>query len=168
MVEITIIPASTFLVVATAIGLALMSNIVTKVLVDIKKERRINAEVSAFNKELRQAVMGKDKAKEGKLRKREKSMRELQLKTSMGRMKVMFITWIPFIGVWYGLSALLGGFGTAVAVMPFEVHTFEMTNLTIGPEGGPIVPYLGLFWWYFVSSLSFGSILAKALGTTMN
>ena len=165
MVEHILIPASTALVVVTAIGLALMSNIVTKVLVDIKREKRIHAEVGDFNKELRASVTAKDKNKETKLRKREKSMRELQLKTSMGRMKVMFITWIPFIGIWYGLSWFLGGFGTAVAVMPFDVGTFDMTNRTIGPLD---VPYLGLFWWYFISSMAFGSILAKALGTTMN
>ena len=168
MVEHILIPASTALVVVTAIGLALMSNIVTKILVDVKREKRIHAEVGAFNKELRASVVAKDKPKETKLRKREKSMRELQLKTSMGRMKVMFITWIPFIGVWYGLSFFLGGFGTAVAVMPFGVDTFAMTNLKIGPEGGPIVEYLGLFWWYFISSITFGSVIAKALGTTMN
>ncbi len=168
MVDHILIPASTFLVVVTAIGLALMSNIVTKLLVDIKREKRIHGEVSAFNKELRASVVAKDKPKETKLRKREKSMRELQLKTSMGRMKVMFITWIPFIGIWYGLSYFLGGFGTAVAVMPFGVSSFEMTNQTIGPVGGPIVEYLGLFWWYFISSITFGSVIAKALGTTMN
>ena len=168
MVEHILIPASTALVVVTAIGLALMSNIVTKILVDVKREKRIHAEVGAFNKELRASVTAKDKTKETKLRKKEKSMRELQLKTSMGRMKVMFITWIPFIGIWYGLSFFLGGFGTAVAVMPFEVTQFNMTNMTIGPRGGPIVEYLGLFWWYFISSMTFGSIIAKALGTTMN
>jgi len=168
LVEHVLIPASTALVVVVAIGLALMSNLVTKKMVDVKREKRIHAEVGAFNKELRASVVAKDKPKETKLRKREKAMRELQLKTSMGRMKVMFITWIPFIGIWYGLSFFLGGFGTAVAVMPFGVSQFDMTNLTIGPEFGPIVEYLGLFWWYFISSMTFGSILAKLLGTTMN
>lgn len=168
MVEHVLIPASTALVVVVAIGLALMSNIVTKILVDVKREKRIHAEVGAFNKELRASVTAKDKNKETKLRKKEKSMRELQLKTSMGRMKVMFITWIPFIGIWYGLSFFLGGFGTAVAVMPFEVTSFSMTNMEIGPVGWPKVEYLGLFWWYFISSMTFGSVIAKALGTTMN
>ncbi|MCZ6613702.1 MAG: hypothetical protein O6762_03355, partial [Thaumarchaeota archaeon] len=84
MVEHILIPASTALVVITAMGLALMSNLVTKKMVDIKREKRIHAEVGAFNKELRASVTAKDKPKETKLRKREKSMRELQLKTSMG------------------------------------------------------------------------------------
>jgi len=45
LVEHILIPASTALVVITAMGLALMSNLVTKKMVDVKREKRIHAEV---------------------------------------------------------------------------------------------------------------------------
>jgi uncharacterized membrane protein (DUF106 family) len=40
-----------------------MSNVATRFLVDLKRERRMKAEVAAFDKELKEAVASKDKEK---------------------------------------------------------------------------------------------------------
>ena len=62
------IPETTLIVTLTAIGLGFASNVATRFLVDLKKERRLRAETTAFDKELREAIQKKDKAKEDKLK----------------------------------------------------------------------------------------------------
>ncbi|HLQ03513.1 MAG TPA: hypothetical protein VK114_01835, partial [Nitrososphaerales archaeon] len=58
------IPVSTLIVTLTAVGVGLVSNLLTRRFVDLKAERRIKAEVNAFNAELKAAVRAKDKEKE--------------------------------------------------------------------------------------------------------
>ena len=66
-----------------------MSNIATRLLVDLKRERRMRAEVAAFDKELKAAVASKDKDKQDRLKKRKPQMDQMRLKASSGRFKVV-------------------------------------------------------------------------------
>ncbi|NWG09181.1 MAG: DUF106 domain-containing protein [Nitrososphaerales archaeon] len=166
MVDFASIPLSTIIVTGTAVGLNLISNVATRLLTDVERARRIRAEVKAFRKELRQAIVTKNKAKEEKLRKKEKQMTSLEMKVSMQRMKPLLFFWIPFILIYYLLVMLLepaGGINAIVAISPVQIPV-----LNIGvplPEGG----YgFNLFWWYLISSLSFSSISMKLLGTGMD
>ena len=72
-----------------------MSNVATRLLVDLKRERRMRAEVAAFDKELKAAVASKDKDKEEKLKKKKPQMDQMRLKASSGRFKVVIVTWLP-------------------------------------------------------------------------
>ena len=92
------IPETTLIVTLTAIGLGFASNIATRLLVDLKKEKRLRAETSAFDKELRQAIQKKDKAKEDKLKKLKPQMDQMKLKASTGRFKVLIVTWVEAAG----------------------------------------------------------------------
>src|ERR1035441_1484008 len=115
------IPETTLIVTLTAIGLGFASNIATRLLVDLKKEKRLRAETSAFDKELRQAVQKKDKAKEDKLKKLKPQMDQMKLKASTGRFKVLIVTWVPFILVYYFMAGELGGLSTVVAHSPLPI-----------------------------------------------
>jgi len=138
-----------------------MSNVATRFLVDLKKEKRLRAETAAFDKELRQAVLKKDKAKEEKLRKIKPQMDQMKLKASTGRFKVLIVTWVPFILVYYFMGDLVSGckfpsicISSVVAYSPLPIPFIVGT-------GGSMV----LIWWYFLSSLTFGTLLSKLLGT---
>jgi uncharacterized membrane protein (DUF106 family) len=149
------IPESTLIITLTAISLGFMSNVATRLLVDLKKERRIKAEVAAFDKELKEAVANKEKDKEDKLKKKKQQMDQMRLKASTGRFKVVIVTWLPFIAVYYLMANFVGGFAEAVAFSPIPIPFIVATN-------GSMV----LIWWYFLSSLSFATLMTKLLGTS--
>ncbi|TLY17648.1 MAG: DUF106 domain-containing protein, partial [Thaumarchaeota archaeon] len=92
------IPLSTLLVTLTAVGVGLVSNLLTRRFVDLNAERRIKAELSAFNAELKAAVRAKDKDKEQRLRKKEQQMAQMRLKMSSARTKISLGTILPFLG----------------------------------------------------------------------
>jgi len=150
------IPESTLIITITAVSLGFMSNIATRLLVDLKKERRIKAEVAAFDRELKQAVADKDKDKEEKLKKKKTQMDQMRLKASTGRFKVVIVTWLPFIAVYYLMANFVGGFSQAVAYSPLPIPYI------VDPGTHSMV----LIWWYFLSSLSFATLMTKLLGTS--
>ena len=149
------IPEATLIVTLTALGLQILSNIVIRLLVDLKKEKRLRSETAAFDKELREAIQKKDKAKEEKLRKLKPQMDQMKLKASTGRFKVLIVTWVPFILVYYFMAGQLGGLSTVVAHSPIPIPFIVSTTGT-----------MVLIWWYFLSSLTFGTLLSKLLGTS--
>jgi uncharacterized membrane protein (DUF106 family) len=149
------IPESTLLITMTAIGLSLVTQLVTRRVVNIDAERRMRAEVSAFNKEKREATLAKDKAKLEKLKKRELPMRQEQAKVSSARLKVTAITFVPLLLVYYLMASFLGGFSVVVA------HSSIPIPYLVGGGGT-----MALFWWYMLSSFTCSTLLSKLLHTT--
>jgi uncharacterized membrane protein (DUF106 family) len=152
------IPESTFLVTLTSVGLGLITQFVTRYVVDLNAERRMKAEVGAFNKEKKDATAAGDKAKLEKLKKRELQVRQAQAKVSTSRFKVTAITFIPLLGVYYLMASFLGGFGVIVAYSPFPS---PIPGYLVNANGT-----ISLFWWYFLSSFTFSTMLTKLLHTT--
>ena len=148
------IPESTLLITMTAIGLSLVTQLVTRRVVNLDAERRMRAEVSAFNKEKREATLAKDKAKLEKLKKRELPMRQEQAKVSTSRLKVTAITFVPLLLVYYLMASFLGGFGVVVANSSIPIPYL------VGGDGT-----MALFWWYMLSSFTLSTLLTKLLHT---
>lgn len=146
------IPYSTILIIITSIGLNLVSQIAVRFLVDVKEARRVAREAKAFRKELLDAIKRGDKAKEEKLRKKEKSIRQMELKASNQRLKATFIFIIPFWFIYIFISSIIG-LDTTVAVSPVPLPF-------IGNE-------LQLFWWYLLTSFAFTTIITKLVGTSI-
>ncbi|MEM3382523.1 MAG: EMC3/TMCO1 family protein [Nitrososphaerales archaeon] len=159
MTEINIM--HTLLVALIAIILNLVSNVATRLLTDVERARRIRAEVNAFRRELRQAILTKNKAKEEKLRKKEKQMMSLAMKVSTERMKPMLFFIIPFIIIYYLLAFFVGGYNTIVARSPIPIIPVSLIPFTL-------VQDIGLIWWYLISSLAFNGIITKLLGTSLD
>lgn len=146
----------------TAVSLGFMSNVATRLLVDLKRERRMRAEVAAFDKELKAAIANKEKDKEEKLKKRKPQMDQMRLKASSGRFKVVLVTWLPFIIVYYLMGDIVSGchfpsicVSGVVAFSPIPIP------FIVGANGSMV-----LLWWYFLSSLSFSTMMTKLLGTS--
>lgn len=139
-----------------------MSNVATRLLVDLKRERRMRAEVAAFDKELKEATATKDKDKVEKLKKKKPQMDQMRLKASSGRFKVVLVTWLPFIAVYYLMGDFVSGckfpsicVSGVVAFSPIPIPFIVAAN-------GSMV----LIWWYFLSSLSFSTLMTRLLGTS--
>jgi uncharacterized membrane protein (DUF106 family) len=153
-------PFSTVVVTLTSLGLGLVTQLVTRRVVDLDKERRMRAEVNAFNKEKREATLASDKVKLEKLKKRELAMRQEQAKVSTARLKVTGITFVPLLVVYYLMATLLGGYGVIVAFTPIPIPVIAAPTLITGTYE------VSLFWWYFLSSFTFSTMLSKLLHTT--
>jgi len=150
------IPDTTFIVTFTALGLSIVTNLLTRRFVNLEAERRIKAEISQYQTDLREAVRKKDKAKEDKLRKRDLQIKQMNAKLSTSRLRVTAITFIPFIALYYFMASLIpGGFGATVAYSPIPIPYIVSATGTVP-----------LFWWYTISSLTFSPLLTRLFGTT--
>jgi uncharacterized membrane protein (DUF106 family) len=153
-------PVSTVLVTLTSVSLGLVTQLVTRKVVDLNAERRMRAEVSAFQKEKREATLAKDKAKLEKLKKRELAVQQEQFKVQRARLKVTGITFVPLLAVYYLMASFLGGYGVVVAVTSIPIPIIAAATLTPGTY------IVSLFWWYFLSSFTFSTMLSRLLHTT--
>jgi len=153
-------PFSTVVVTLTSLGLGFVTQMVTRGVVDLDKERRMRAEVNAFNKEKREATLAKDQVKLDKLKKRELAMRQEQAKVSTARLKVTGITFVPLLLVYYLMATFLGGYSVIVAFTPIPIPVIAASTLTAGTYE------VSLFWWYFLSSFTFSTMLSRLLHTT--
>jgi len=153
-------PFSTVVVTLTSLGLGFVTQMVTRTVVDLDKERKMRAEVNAFNKEKREATLAKDQVKLDKLKKRELAMRQEQAKVSTARLKVTGITFVPLLVVYYLMATFLGGYGVIVAYTPIPIPIIAASTLVAGTYE------VSLFWWYFLSSFTFSTMLSRLLHTT--
>jgi uncharacterized membrane protein (DUF106 family) len=152
-------PDSTILVTLTSVVLGLVTQVVTRKVVDLNKERRMRAELNAFNKEKREATLANDKVKLEKLKKREVSMRQEQAKVSTARLKVTAITFVPLLLVYYLMATFLGGYSVIVAYVPMQIPVIA------APTARASIFEVSLFWWYFLSSFTFSTMLSRLLHT---
>jgi uncharacterized membrane protein (DUF106 family) len=153
-------PLSTVVVTLTSLSLGAITQLVTRRVVDLNKERKMRAEVNAFNKEKREATLAKDKVKLEKLKKRELQVRQEQAKVSTARLKVTAITFVPLLLVYYLMATFLGGYSVIVAFTPIPIPVIAAPTLVAG------IFEVSLFWWYFLSSFTFSTMLSRLLHTT--
>ena len=148
------IPTSTYAVALTAFGLGLTTQVATLLFVDLKAERKMKAEVSAFNKEKRAATLAKDTAKLEKLKKRQPVVNQTQAKISSSRLKILPITFLPLLAFYFLITPFLGGYNVIVALSPIDIPY-------LAPSAS-----VAMFWWYLICSMTFSGILAKLMRTT--
>src|SRR5207245_10552592 len=92
--------------------------------------------------------------------KKEQQMAQMKLKMSSARTKISIRTILPFLAVYYGLAALMGGLSVTVAYSPVPLCIPSTLICAVGQNGA-----VSLFWWYFMSSLTFTGMLTRLLGT---
>jgi uncharacterized membrane protein (DUF106 family) len=148
-------PESTLVVTLTSVALGVVTQVVTRRFVDLKAERKMKAEISQYQADLKEAVRTKDKAKEEKLKKKQLAINQMNTKLSTARLRVTAITFVPFIVLYYVMAGFLGGFSVVVANSPIPIPILVSSTGT-----------MPLFWWYSISSLTFSPMLTKLFGTT--
>jgi len=156
LVDFSTIPNSTLLVVLMALGVNILYAVGRRLLTNVKWSKRAQVEVKEFNKELREALIAKNKSKEEKLRKKKKQMDAMQAKLMMENLRVSALFFIPLIGLWYLVSGIVGNGIVALSPIPID-----LVFIRIGPE-------LTFFWWYMISSLALSGSITKAFGASMS
>lgn len=144
-------PSSTLFTIGVAIVISLASATTGKLLVDYEMVRQTMREVQAFQRELNKARKEKNEQELAKLMKKQQAMAKVQARASMEQMKVTAVTFVPFLLLWYLLSAVLGT--AIVAQAPFQL------------------PFVGIhlvFWqWYFLCNFAMSLPMYKIFGIGM-
>jgi uncharacterized membrane protein (DUF106 family) len=124
-----------------------------------KEKRELTYELSKLKRQDQNRAVAEQtkqlQAKLDKLNKRQLQMTQDQMKVQTARLKVTGITFVPMLLVYYLMSWSLGGFNVVVAYAPIPIPYI------VGAHG-----IVSLFWWYFLSSFTFSTIIAKLLHTT--
>ena len=146
------IPLSTLFTIGMAVLISLASASTGKLLVDYDMVKQTMREFQAYQRELNKAKKENDTQTVSKLMKKQQAMTKLQARASMEQMKVTAVTFVPFILLWYLMSAVLGG--VMVAQAPFPL------------------PFLGthlVFWqWYFLCNFAMSLPMYKIFGIGMS
>lgn len=146
-------PFSTLFTLGIAVVVSLISATTGKLLVDYDMIRQNMREFQAYQRDLNKAKKDKDEATLAKLMKKQQAMMKLQGRSSMEQMKVTAVTFVPFLVLWYTLSAVFGSVIVADAPWPL------------------LQPFLGnhlLFWqWYLVCNFAISLPTFKIFGIGM-
>ncbi len=141
-------PLSTLFTIGVAVVISLVSATTGKLLVNYEMVKQNMREFQAYQRELSKAKKEKDDQTLSRLMKKQHAMMKLQSRASMEQMKVTAVTFVPFLLLWYLLSAVLGS--AIVATSPFPL------------------PFLGIhlvFWqWYFLSNFAISLPMYKLFG----
>ncbi|RLI91520.1 MAG: hypothetical protein DRO89_03835 [Candidatus Altiarchaeales archaeon] len=136
MIEIT---EAGYIIALISIGLAIMSALVRKAVLDQDKMRETKEKLKKYQEEMKKAT------KSGDTKRLQKSQAEM-MKLTMENLKHSFrptlITFVPFILVFTWLKDQYGSAGTVVSLFGFN---------------------LGWFWWYLLCAMTVSLIINKLL-----
>ena len=148
-------PGATLLIITMAVGVNVLFSAGRRFLTNVKKSKRVQAEVKAFQKEWREALMKKDKQKKERLSKKKKSMDEAQSKLMMENLRVTFLFMVPLLLLWWLVGGAVGDGLVAKSPIPLNLPFF------------PIGTDLGFWWWYMIASFAFSGVITKVFGVSL-
>ena len=119
-----------------AMAISLGSAIVNKKVVDQKRNKEIQKQVSDFQKRFNEAKKKGDKELIEKLEKEQKEVMQLSMELMKNGFKPMLYTFIPIIVIFFFLNTTYAGTGNVIDV--------------------PIIGMLSWFWWYFLVAMVTG------------
>ena len=171
---INTIPEVTLVITVLAMVVAAGSGISRRLLTNVEETKRLSSQVSTFNKDLRQAMMKGDKAKETKLKKKQPQMKKLQAQIAKDNMKPTFAFLIPIMLIWWvGLPALVGPDWTSIpaASSPISLNILPFWPLDrvtheVSTSVGLHTHSLSVFAWYLITSFSFQGVMSKIFKLT--
>lgn len=150
------IPLSTFAIMSIAVVIAFLNSGLNRLLithfVGWEQYRSMQKETSEWRSQQMAAARANDKKQLEKLKKKESQIMAMQKKMAKPQMVlfgvsfIYIVVWIFFLTPTYGASpvAYLPGFGN---------------TLGFGPHGE-----MGVFYWYPICSLLFGTLASRILG----
>jgi len=119
-----------------AIAISLGSAIVNKKVVDQKRNKEIQKQVSDFQKRYNEAKRKGDKEQIAKLEAEQKEVMALSMELMKNSFKPMLYTFVPIIVIFFFLNSIYANTGNVVDV--------------------PVIGMLGWFWWYFLVAIVTG------------
>ena len=136
MIEIT---EAGYIIALISMGLAIMSALVRKAVLDQDKMRETKEKLKKYQEEMKKATKSGDTKK---LQKSQAEMMKLTMENLKHSFRPMLITFVPFILVFTWLKDQYGSAGTVVSLFGFN---------------------LGWFWWYLLCAMTVSLIINKLL-----
>jgi uncharacterized membrane protein (DUF106 family) len=151
MLDITIVPIATLVIMLIAIAISFLNMGINRVLITRicgwEEYKVMRKETSEYQSQLMAAMRAKDTKRVEKLKKKESQIRNMQSKMMKPQMILLPISF-SYIIIWY--IFLIPTFGAnAVAVVP-----------GLAPAGIPVI------YWYMVCSFFFGTLASRIVGVT--
>jgi len=164
------IPDLTYFIIILGILVSIGSGYSRKRFSNVEETKRMSKEVSSYNKELRSAIMNKDKVKEAKLKKKEPQMKQMQAKLARDSLKPTLIFLAPLMFVWILLLPRIIGndwFTIPAASSPISMNILLFSTAAVELSNGTIIPNaVPTFFWYLIASIAFQGIIMKLLKLT--
>jgi uncharacterized membrane protein (DUF106 family) len=151
MLEITIIPIATLVIMLIAVTISFLNMIINRLLITRicgwEEYKVMRKETSEYQSQLMAAMRANDTKRVEKLKKKESQIRSMQSKMMKPQMILLPISF-SYIIIWY--IFLIPTFGAdAVAVVP-----------GLAPTGIPVI------YWYMICSFFFGTLASRIVGVT--
>ena len=119
-----------------AMAISLGSAIVNKKVVDQKRNKEIQKQVSDFQKRFNEAKKSGNKELIEKMEKEQKEVMALSMELMKNSFKPMLYTFVPIIVIFFFLNTTYANTGNVIDV--------------------PVIGMLGWFWWYFLVAIVTG------------
>ena len=151
MLDITIIPLATLVIMLVALTISFLNMGINRLLITRicgwEEYKMMRKETSEYQSQLMQAMRANDTKRVEKLKKKETQIRNMQSKM-MKPTLILFPISMSYIVIWY--LFLIPTFGAnAVAVVP-----------GLAPTGIPVI------YWYMICSFFFGTLASRIVGVT--
>ena len=144
-----IIPYSTIFITLLAFLVSLITTLLNRKFIDRRLFAKWQKEIQEWNAEKELAKKTGDKKLLAKVRKREIQIMQIRAKMSKQQTKVMVITFIPLLLMWWVLTSFYGF--TPVAYMPLL--------------GKPVE--INFVYWYLICSFFFNFLLSQIFNVEM-
>ena len=169
-----------FTIMLYTFSLALMTNIITKIAVDVNQLKRWQAAIDKFKEQEKRAKKAREIGRpmvklEKMLTKKDSHIKSLQTKMAGQRFKPTIITMVPMMILFIILSYFVFPVPIVVAIFPFNISKVPMIGTMMGPvalyqvgralyviNNGFYLYYIG---WYMICMFGFNKIMQKLIGT---
>ena len=151
MLDITVIPVATLVIMLIAVTISFLNMILNRLLITRicgwEEYKVMRKETSEYQSQLMAAMRANDTKRVEKLKKKESQIRNMQNKMMKPQMILLPISF-SYIIIWY--IFLIPTYGAnAVAVVP-----------GLAPAGIPVI------YWYMLCSFFFGTLASRIIGVT--
>ena len=161
-------PGSMIFVMLMGLTVTLISQGLTKWLVDTEEVERKQKQIRAHEEEKEKIIKLADIDMNRYIKQRKRwerkdvVLKKSQQSISMARMKPMCITFIPMILIFSVINPAFGG--ASVACSPMNPALIPFLGPTIVAPGN--APWISFTAWYMLCSLGFNSVIPRLLKTT--
>ncbi len=172
-------PGATIFVVLFSSGLSLFIALLSRYMVDVDELKRYTREIKQYQDLLKKSKQTANRKLAIKLKRREAYIQRIQRKMMSQRFKPMAIYFIPLIimfgvlrGIYTAPTLTFSDAGALVAKGEWIGYTNVLPFAIPGHRFGTAAPWdnshtiLSFVWFYFVVSLTIGSVIQKMLGLT--
>jgi uncharacterized membrane protein (DUF106 family) len=151
MLDITIIPIATLVIMLIAIAISFINMVINRLLITRicgwEEYKVMRKETSEYQSQLMAAMRANDTKRVEKLKKKESQIRNMQSKMMKPQMILLPISFSYIVIWWFFLIPTYGA--DAVAVVP-----------GLAPTGIPVI------YWYMICSFFFGTLASRIVGVT--